>query len=120
MWATGDDAAFVWDGSVVLVPVLVGTGGVLGSGDSGRGARFLPVAAGDGQADNYAVEVQTDPGGEHLLVHLRLVHRHGIPLIENLDLEQLADLGATTFLFVLAPIALQGSTAAPANPLAVL
>lgn len=71
-------------------------------------------------ADNYAVEVQPDPGGAHFPVHLRLLHRHGIPLIENMDLESLAALGATTFLFVLAPIALQGSTGAPAAPLAVL
>ena len=36
--AAGDDAAFVWDGSAALVPVLVGGRGGLGSGDPGRGA----------------------------------------------------------------------------------
>ena len=71
-------------------------------------------------ADNYAVEVQPDPGGANFPVHLRLLHGQGIPLIENLDLGELAESGATQFLFVLSPIALQGSTGSPVTPVAVL
>ena len=48
--ATGDDSAFVWDGSVAVVSVPVGVGGGLGSGDSGGSPRFLSLAADRGQA----------------------------------------------------------------------
>lgn len=74
-------------------------------------------------ADNYAVEQQmaSDPG---FPAHLVLLHQHGIPLIENVALARLANqlgqAGRSTFLFVFAPIPLEGSTAAPVNPLAVL
>lgn len=71
-------------------------------------------------ADNYAVEVQPDPAGATFPVHLRLLHRHGVPLIENLDLTALAESGASTFLFVLSPLLLEGSTGSPVTPLAVL
>jgi kynurenine formamidase len=71
-------------------------------------------------ADNYAVEVQPDPNGKNFPVHLRLLHGEGIPLIENLDLHELAGARASTFLFVLSPIPLQGSTGSPVTPLAVL
>jgi kynurenine formamidase len=90
-------------------------------GISGEGALWLAqhdVAVVG--ADNYAVEVQPDPDGMTFPAHLELMHRHGVPLIENLDLTELAEAGATTFLFVLAPIPLEGSTAAPVTPLAVL
>ncbi|WP_104197257.1 cyclase family protein [Cryobacterium sp. M15] len=71
-------------------------------------------------ADNYAVEVQPDPDGATFPVHLRLIHKFGVPLIENLDLAELAAAGASTFLLVLAPVGFQGSTGSPLNPLAVL
>jgi kynurenine formamidase len=53
-------------------------------------------------------------------VHLTLLHRHGVPMLENLDLAELAAAGATTFLFIAAPLLLEGSTASPLTPLAVL
>ena len=71
-------------------------------------------------ADNYAVEVQPDPGGLSFPVHIRLLHGHGIPLIENLALAELSATGVTSFLFVFSPIGLQGSTGSPVNPIAVL
>ncbi|MET7640640.1 cyclase family protein [Streptomyces sp. NPDC005438] len=71
-------------------------------------------------ADNYAVEVQPSPAGSTFPVHLRLLHRHGTPLVENLDLAELAASGAVTFLFVAAPLPLRGSTASPLNPVTVL
>ena len=40
-WAVGVDDPFLWDGSVALVPVLVGGGGGVGPGDAGRGAGLL-------------------------------------------------------------------------------
>jgi kynurenine formamidase len=71
-------------------------------------------------ADNYAVEVQPDPGGKSFPVHIRLLHGQGIPLIENLDLRELSTTGVSSFLFVFSPIGLQGSTGSPVNPIAVL
>lgn len=73
-------------------------------------------------ADNYAVERQGgDPG---FPVHLILLRRYGVPLLENLQLGELAGALAeqrrSTFMFVFAPLPLVGSTASPLNPLAVL
>ncbi|MDQ4116583.1 MAG: cyclase family protein [Actinomycetota bacterium] len=73
-------------------------------------------------ADNYAVEQQTDEPG--FPAHLILLHRHGVPLIENLDLSGLAralgDSGRSTFLLLFAPLPLVGSTGSPVTPVAVL
>jgi kynurenine formamidase len=73
-------------------------------------------------ADNYAVEQQADDPG--FPVHLVLLHRHGVPLIENIALAGLAGTLAraarSTFLFVFAPIPLVGSTGTPVTPVAVL
>ncbi|HVW44335.1 MAG TPA: cyclase family protein [Amycolatopsis sp.] len=73
-------------------------------------------------ADNYAVERQTaEPG---FPAHLVLLHQHGVPLIENLDLAGLAAeltaAGRSTFLLLFAPLPLVGSTASPVTPVAVL
>jgi kynurenine formamidase len=72
-------------------------------------------------ADNYAIEAlagETNSAG--FPVHELLLRDHGIPLIENLDLEGLADRATGTFLFVAAPLPLQGATASPLAPIAVL
>lgn len=72
-------------------------------------------------ADNYAVEQQTSRPG--FPAHLVLLHRHGVPLIENLDLAPLASALAgnrSTFLLLFAPLPLVGSTGSPVTPVAVL
>ncbi|MFB9075374.1 cyclase family protein [Citricoccus parietis] len=73
-------------------------------------------------SDNYAIEQQAEQPG--FPAHLILLHQHGVPLIENLELTGLAatlhDLGRSTFLLVFAPIPLSGSTGAPVTPVAVL
>jgi kynurenine formamidase len=71
-------------------------------------------------ADNYGVEVQPSPPGSTFPVHLRLLHRHGVLLLENLDLAALGRAEAAEFLFVASGLALAGSTAAPAHPIAIL
>lgn len=75
-------------------------------------------------ADNYAVEVQPAAENSTFPVHLTLMHRYGVPLLENLDLTELASTleaaGRATFLLVLAPIPLVGSTAGPVAPVALL
>lgn len=71
-------------------------------------------------ADNYAVEVQPSTPDSTFPVHLLLMHRHGVPLLENLDLSGLATTGRSTFLLTVAPLPLAGSTAGPVNPVALL
>lgn len=53
-------------------------------------------------------------------LHLILLHRHGIHLIEMLWLDELRASGRTDFVFVVAPLAIEGGTGSPANPLVIL
>lgn len=53
-------------------------------------------------------------------VHMLTLWRHGVYLIEMLWLEELAATGRTDFLFMVAPLGIQGGTASPVTPLAVL
>lgn len=71
-------------------------------------------------ADNYAVEVQPSAPDTMFPVHQLLIRDHGIPLMENVVLAELASAGVGAFLFVAAPLALVGGTAGPVRPLAVL
>lgn len=71
-------------------------------------------------ADNYAIEVQPSAPGTMFPVHQILIRDYGIPLIENVVLDELARSGASTFLFIAAPLPLVGGTAGPVSPLAVL
>lgn len=71
-------------------------------------------------ADNYAVETQPSPPETHFPVHLYLLHQSGVPLIENLVLSKLSERNRKSFLFVMSPLPLVGSTATPVTPLAVL
>lgn len=71
-------------------------------------------------ADNYAVEVQPSPPDTLFPAHQLLIRDHGIPLIENVVLDELAAAGASSFLFVAAPLPLVGGTAGPVCPIAVL
>ena len=86
-----------------------------------EGARWLAdqgVAAVG--ADNAAVEQIPFPGGEVFPVHQLLIRDRGIPLIEGLVLSELARTGATSFLFIALPLKLEGGTASPLAPVAVL
>jgi kynurenine formamidase len=71
-------------------------------------------------ADNYAVERLPSGEEEPFPVHLVLLHRHGIPLAENLDVAELAATGRATFLLVVAPLPLLGSLGSPVTPVAIL
>lgn len=70
--------------------------------------------------DNYAVEVQPSAPGTGFPVHQLLIRDQGIPLIENVVLEELVRCGRPVFLFVAAPLPLVGSTAGPVSPIAIL
>jgi hypothetical protein len=82
--------------------------------------RQLPAALGDEagtDASPTAVEGINSP------MHVLALVAMGMPLVENLDLEELARQAAAhdrwTFLFVLAPLDIRGSTGSAVNPIAV-
>lgn len=70
-------------------------------------------------ADNTAVEVMPFDHGDFVTVHIELLVRHGIHMVEHLWLEELAAAGCHRFLFGLAPLPVVGATASPVNPFAV-
>ncbi|MEU5878327.1 cyclase family protein [Spirillospora sp. NPDC047279] len=53
-------------------------------------------------------------------LHMIFLWRHGIYLAEMLWLEELAETGRTDFLFLAVPLRIEGGTASPINPIAVL
>ena len=74
-------------------------------------------------ADNMAWDVPgvRDPElGCTLPGHLILLARHGIYIIENLALEELAAAGAYRFDFVCTPLKFVGATGSPVRPVAVV
>ncbi|MGQ0631880.1 MAG: cyclase family protein [Sporichthyaceae bacterium] len=70
-------------------------------------------------ADNYAIEVQPSPADTMFPVHQLLLRDCGIPLIENMVLDELASAAVAEFCFVAAPLPLVGGTAGPVCPLAI-
>jgi len=71
-------------------------------------------------ADNFAIEVLPFPPGTVFPVHQRLIRDYGIPLLEGLVLRELAEAGATEFLFAATPLPITGATGSPVAPVAVL
>jgi len=74
-------------------------------------------------ADNMAWDVpgMRDPElGCYLPGHLILLARHGIYIIENLQLDELAAAGHHRFEFVCAPLKFVGATGSPVRPVAVV
>lgn len=94
-----------------------------GAGVSAAGSRWLidrKVSAVG--ADNMAWDVigPTDPElGVTLPGHILLLVRAGIPIIENLNLEDLAAAGVREFLFVCLPLKMRGATGSPVRPIAL-
>lgn len=71
-------------------------------------------------SDNWAIEaVPSEDPDQPFAVHQWLLPRHGIYLLENLDLEELSADNAAEFAFVFAPLRLKGATGSPGNPIAV-
>ena len=71
-------------------------------------------------SDNYAVEVQPSPPGTGFPAHQVLIRDHGIPLIEGLVLDTLAEADRHVFMLVSVPSPVVGGTAAQVCPIAVL
>ena len=74
-------------------------------------------------ADNIAFDVMNAPPDPELKVtlpgHVLLLVRAGIPIIENLNLEELAAAKVYEFLFVCLPLKMRGATGSPVRPIAV-
>ncbi|HVS48151.1 MAG TPA: cyclase family protein [Candidatus Dormibacteraeota bacterium] len=94
-----------------------------GAGVSAAGSRWLiekQVSAVG--ADNMAWDVMgpTDPElGVTLPGHVLLLVRAGVPIIENLNLEELAAAGVNEFAFVCLPLKMRGATGSPVRPIAI-
>lgn len=72
-------------------------------------------------ADNITVEVQPSTVARVALpLHVALLRDRGLPLLELLDLEVLAETGAVEFLLVVSPLNLIGGSGSPVAPVAVL
>ncbi len=73
-------------------------------------------------ADNMAFDVM-GPADPELKVtlpgHVLLLVRAGIPIIENLNLEELAAAKVYEFLFVCLPLKMRGATGSPVRPIAI-
>ena len=94
------------------------------AGVSGAGSRWLVErkvrAVG---ADNMAFDVMTDERDPELNAtlpgHVLLLVRAGIPIIENLNLEELAEAKVYEFVFVCLPLKMRGATGSPVRPIAI-
>jgi kynurenine formamidase len=74
-------------------------------------------------SDNMAFDVMAAPPDPELKVtlpgHILLLVRAGIPIIENLNLEELASAGVHEFVFVCLPLKMRGATGSPVRPIAI-
>lgn len=92
------------------------------SPDAGRwlAARDVAVVASDNAAIGGLDERQLATEALEDDLHLILLHRHGIHLIEMLWLDELSASGRTDFVFMVAPLVIEGGTGSPVNPLVIL
>lgn len=58
--------------------------------------------------------------GTRLPVHQYLITKNGIRLIDNINLNDLADHGISEFMFVLSHMKIKGATASPVSPVAIV
>ena len=70
-------------------------------------------------ADNTAVEAMPFDNGDFCTVHIELLVRRGIYMIEHLRLDELSRDGCREFLFAVSPLPVVGATASPVNPFAI-
>ncbi len=104
-----------WDDPVRFI-AGGGGGQAAGPGPELAGARWLSeqgiFAAG---ADTVAFEKVPSS----MPVHVHLLVESGIHIVENLNLEELAQAGVHEFLFVALPLKIQGATGSPIRPIAL-
>ena len=94
------------------------------AGVGSAGSRWLAAKkVGAVGADNMAFDIALAPPDPELKVslpgHLILLVRAGIPIIENLNLEELAAAKVYEFVFVCLPLKMRGATGSPVRPIAI-
>ncbi len=92
-----------------------GTPGVASAGAEWLAAK-KPFAVGNDTA-GFEQIVQTNITMD---AHRILIAQHGIHIIENLDLEELANCGRADFAFVTLPLRIKGATGSPLRPVALV
>lgn len=105
----------IWDDA----PRYLAAAGVGRSGSEWAADHRVACAGCDNMTWDETEERDPETGGQ-LFAHLHLIARSGIPIIENLNLEELSRDGRSTFLFVCTPLKLVGATGSPVRPLAVV
>jgi kynurenine formamidase len=92
------------------------------SAEAGRwlAERDVCMVASDNAAISGLNERQLADEGLDDDLHMIFLWRHGIHLAEMLWLEELSTTGRTDFLFLAAPLRIEGGTASPITPVAVL
>jgi len=70
-------------------------------------------------SDNAAVECIPFDGNEFLAVHIELLVKRGVTLIEHLFLRELAADGCTEFLLAVGGLTVTGAAGSPINPIAI-
>lgn len=107
-----------WSGTAMAAGVD-GSAGLHPSTAAWLHERDVAVFGDEGGTDTAPTAVEGINSPMHVLALVAM----GMPLIENLDLEALAEKAEAeqrwTFLFVLAPLHVRGATGSPANPIAV-
>ncbi len=71
-------------------------------------------------SDTYVFEALPNDGPSAFPVHELLLRDCGIPIMEDLNLDELVSAAVSEFLFVAAPLLLERATASPLNPLAII
>lgn len=99
-------------------PTYLAAAGVGRSGSEWAADHNVACAACDNMTWDETEERDPETGG-HLFAHLHLIARCGIPIIENLNLEELSRDRRATFLFVCAPLKFVGATGSPVRPMAI-
>jgi len=80
--------------------------------------RQEPVLIG---SDNWPVEVAPNPDrNANLPVHQIALAVHGVHLLENMKLDELAEQRVYEFCFIMQPLKIAGATGSPIRPIAVI
>jgi kynurenine formamidase len=95
------------------------------AGVSAAGSRWLierkvNVVGADNMAFDLISDVRDPELNATLPGHVLLLVRAGIPILENLNLEELAAAKVYEFLFVCLPLKMRGATGSPVRPIAIL
>ena len=70
-------------------------------------------------ADNAAIECIPFDDNDFLAVHIELLVRRGVTLLEHLFLTELAADGCTEFLLAVGGLKVTGAAGSPINPIAI-